>query len=311
VSGKLQFDLRPVDVAKVIENAVDSMRPAADAKKISFRVHVSANIAPVSGDFNRLQQVVWNLLSNAVKFSPTGTEIEVQLKTVQGQVQIVIRDRGQGISAEFLPHVFERFRQADASTTRKFGGLGLGLAIVRHLVEMHGGSVKVESEGEGKGATFTVVLPMMSAGSEVSGESTGALQESTAAKLLLRGLKILLVEDEMDTRELLVEMLSACEAEVVAAESATVAFNLLAKRQPDIVVSDISMPEVDGYEFIRRVRNSAQHSTVPAIALTAHARAEDRRLALEAGFQEHLSKPVSVSDLAQSIAKLVGRIDGK
>jgi PAS domain S-box-containing protein len=311
VSGKLQFDLRPVDVAKVIENAVDSMRPAADAKNICFRVHVSANIAPVSGDFNRLQQVVWNLLSNAVKFSPTGTEIEVQLKILEGQVQIVIRDRGQGISAEFLPHVFERFRQADASTTRKFGGLGLGLAIVRHLVEMHGGSVKVESDGEGKGATFTVALPMMSAGSEVSGESTGALQENTAAKLLLRGLTILLVEDEMDTRELLVEMLSACEAEVVAAESATVAFSLLAKRRPDIVVSDISMPEVDGYEFIRRVRSSAQHSTVPAIALTAHARAEDRRLALAAGFQEHLAKPVSVSDLAQSIAKLVGRINGK
>ncbi|HEV7683637.1 MAG TPA: MASE1 domain-containing protein [Pyrinomonadaceae bacterium] len=310
VSGKLQFDLRPVDMTKVVEAAVDSMRPSADAKNIGVRMHVSANVAPVSGDFNRLQQVVWNLLTNAVKFSPTGTEIDVQLSPVAEDVQIEVRDRGQGISPDFLPHVFERFRQADASTTRRFGGLGLGLAIVRHLVEMHGGSIAVESEGEGKGATFTVRLPMMNVGLEVPQE-TGALQESIAAKLLLSGLKILLIEDEADTRELLVEMLSACDAEVLAAESATVGFGLLRERRPDIVVSDISMPDVDGYEFIRQVRNGSSQSTVPAIALTAHARTEDRRLALEAGFQEHLAKPVSLTDLARSIAKLVGRLNGQ
>ena len=308
VSGKLQFDLRPVEVEKVIEAAADSMRPAADAKDIRFRLELGASVAPVSGDFNRLQQVVWNLLSNAVKFSPTGTEINILLKTEAGQVQIVVRDKGQGISADFLPYVFERFRQADASTTRKFGGLGLGLAIVRHLVEMHGGSVKVESEGAGKGATFTVSLPAMSGGAPgASTESAAMLQENMWAKPLLRGVKILLVEDELDTRELLVEMLSACEAEVIAAESASVALVLLAERQPDILISDISMPETDGYEFIRNVRNDSHHSTVPAIALTAHARAEDRRLALAAGFQEHLAKPVNISELADSVARLVGR----
>lgn len=308
VSGKLQFDLRPVEVAKVIETAVDSMRPTADAKNIRFRLHVSGNIAPVSGDFNRLQQVVWNLLSNAVKFSPNGNEVEVQLKTIAGHVQIVVRDHGQGISADFLPHVFERFRQADASTTRRFGGLGLGLAIVRHLVEMHGGSVKVESDGKGQGASFTVTLPIMSGDAHSDEGPAVVLQENVTARPRLRGVKILLVEDEIDTRELLVEMLSGCDAEVIAAESASVALGLLVERQPDILVSDISMPDVDGYTFIRQVRNGARHSTVPAIALTAHARAEDRRLALAAGFQEHLAKPVSLSDLAQSIARLVGSV---
>lgn len=308
VSGKLQFDLRPVDMTKVVEAAVDSMRPSADAKNIGVRMCVNANVRPVAGDFNRLQQVVWNLLTNAVKFSPADTEIDVQLRTVAEEVQIEVKDRGQGISPDFLPYVFERFRQADASTTRKFGGLGLGLAIVRHLVEMHGGSITVESEGEGKGATFTVKLPTMNVGLEVTPD-TGALQESVAAKLLLSGLKVLLIEDEADTRELLVEMLSACDAEVLAAESATAGFRLLMERRPDVVVSDISMPEIDGYEFIRKVRSGSDQSTIPAIALTAHARTEDRRLALEAGFQEHLAKPVSLSDLARSIAKLVGRIN--
>jgi PAS domain S-box-containing protein len=307
VSGKLQFDSRPVEVEKVIGAAIDSMRPAADAKNIKFRVHVSSNIPPVSGDFNRLQQVVWNMISNAVKFSPAGKEIDVQLKTVAAQVQIVVKDDGQGISADFLPHVFERFRQADASTTKKFGGLGLGLSIVRHLVEMHGGSVKVESEGEGKGATFTVTLPALSGSAVTSPTKTEELQENLAAKPLLRGLKILLVEDEIDTRDLLVQLLLSCEAEVKAAESASQALALMTGWQPDILVSDISMPEVDGYSFIRQVREGDHHATVPAIALTAHARAEDRQIALAAGFQEHLSKPVSLAKLARAIAKLVGR----
>ncbi|MGH9928683.1 MAG: PAS domain S-box protein [Pyrinomonadaceae bacterium] len=308
VSGKLQFDLRPVDVEKVIEAAVDSMRPAADAKNIRFRVRVGSNIAPVSGDFNRLQQVIWNLLSNAVKFSPSDSDIEVQLKTVAAQVQIVVKDKGQGISPDFLPHVFERFRQADASKTKQFGGLGLGLAIVRHLAEMHGGSVKVESEGQGQGATFTVTLPIMSGGSQVAdaGSAVGS-QEKMPAQSFLRGVKILLIEDEIDARDLLVEMLLACGAEVIAADSASVALTLLTQWQPEIVVSDISMPGVDGYSFIRQVRTGAFNPAVPAIALTAHARAEDRRLALAAGFQEHLTKPVSLADLAQSIARLVGR----
>jgi PAS domain S-box-containing protein len=308
VSGKLQFDSRPVEVEKVIEAVIDSMRPAADAKNIKFRVQVSSNIPPVSGDFNRLQQVVWNLISNAVKFSPTGTKIDVQLKTVAAEVQLVVKDNGQGISAAFLPHVFERFRQADASTTKKFGGLGLGLAIVRHLVELHGGSVRVESEGEGKGATFTVTLPALSGSAMTAPEkSKERLPENLSAKPLLRGLKILLVEDEVDTRDLLVQLLSSSEAEVMAAESASEALEILTEWQADILVSDISMPEVDGYSFIRQVRAGDCQPNIPAIALTAHARAEDRRIALAAGFQEHLSKPVSLDDLAQLIAKLVGR----
>ena len=220
----------------------------------------------------------------------------------------MVKDNGQGISADFLPHVFERFRQADASTTKKFGGLGLGLAIVRHLVELHGGSVEVESEGEGKGATFTVTLPALSGSVATSpGKSEESLQQNLTAKSMLRGLKILLVEDEADTRDLLVELLSSCQAEVMAAESASGAMELLTEWQADILVSDISMPEVDGYAFIRQVRNGNHQATVPAIALTAHARAEDRRIALAAGYQEHLSKPVSLHDLAQAIAKLVGR----
>ena len=307
VSGKLQFDSRPVEMEKVIGAAIDSMRPAADAKHIKFRVHVSSNIPPVSGDFNRLQQVVWNLLSNAVKFSPAGKEIDVQLNTVAAQVQIVVKDNGQGISAEFLPHVFERFRQADASTTKRFGGLGLGLAIVRHLVELHGGLVKVESDGEGKGATFTVTLPALSGSVVPSPAKSEDPQENRAAKPLIRGLKILLVEDEIDTRDLLVQLLTSCEAEVMAAGSASEALALLTEWQADILVSDISMPEVDGYFFIRQVRAGNRCATIPAIALTAHARAEDRRIALEAGFQEHLSKPVTFPDLARAIAKLVGR----
>jgi CheY-like chemotaxis protein len=309
VSGKLQFDSRPVEVEKVIQAAIDSLRPAADAKNIKFRLLVSSNIPPVSGDFNRLQQVVWNLISNAVKFSPGGTEIDVQLKTVAGQVQIVVKDNGQGISADFLPHVFERFRQADASTTKKFGGLGLGLAIVWHLVELHGGSVEVESDGEGKGATFTVTLPALSGSAATPAKSEESLKEKLAAKRLLGGLKILLVEDESDTRDLLVQLLSSCEAEVMAAESASEALELLTHWQVDILVSDISMPEVDGYSFIRQVRNGDHQATVPAMALTAHARTQDRRDALAAGFQEHLSKPVNLRDLAQAIAKLVGRTE--
>jgi PAS domain S-box-containing protein len=307
VSGKLQFDSRPVEVEKVIQAAIDSMRPAADAKNIKFRLHVSSNIPPVSGDFNRLQQVVWNLISNAVKFSPRGMEIDVQLKTIAGQVEIVVKDNGQGISADFLPHVFERFRQADASTTKKFGGLGLGLAIVRHLVELHGGSVKVESEGEGKGATFTVTLPALSGSAPISPTKSEELQENLTAKLLISGLRILLVEDEIDTRDLLERLLSSCEAEVKAVVSASEALALITDWQPDILISDISMPEVDGYSLIRQVRSGVHHATVPAIALTAHARAEDRRSALAAGFQEHLPKPVNLADLARAIAKLVGR----
>src|SRR6185436_19466264 len=227
VSGKLQFDSRPVEVEKVIQAAIDSMRPAADAKNIKFRLYVGSNIPPVSGDFNRLQQVVWNLISNAVKFSPRGMEIDVRLKTIAGQVEIVVKDNGQGISADFLPHVFERFRQADASTTKKFGGLGLGLAIVRHLVELHGGSVKVESEGEGKGATFTVILPALSGSAPISSTKSEELQENLTAKLLISGLRILLVEDEIDTRDLLERLLSSCEAEVKAVVSASEALALI------------------------------------------------------------------------------------
>ncbi|HZE68270.1 MAG TPA: MASE1 domain-containing protein [Pyrinomonadaceae bacterium] len=308
VSGKLQLTVRPLYLSSVIEAAIDSMRPAADARNMSLQVPGVEHEPLVSGDANRLQQVVWNLLSNAVKFSPPGGEITVQLQPAGDEVEIVVRDTGQGISAEFLPHVFDRFRQADSSTTRKHGGLGLGLAIVRHLVELHGGSVTADSEGEGRGATFRVSLPSIREDSTLRRPllmATGPA--SIDATLALAGLKVLIVEDHPDARHLLTEMLLTCNAEVKAAMSAAEALKLVGEWQPEVVVSDISMPDVDGYEFIRELRALDRNGGIPAIAVTAYAHAEDRERALAAGFQSHLSKPVELSELVLSIAEVTGR----
>ena len=308
VSGKLQLDVRPLQLSSVVQAAVDSIRPAADAKNMTLRVVSEGQSEPlVRGDANRLQQVLWNLLSNAVKFSPAGSEIRVGLHSVNSHVEIAVEDNGQGIPREFLPHVFDRFRQADASTTRRHGGLGLGLAIVRHLVDLHGGSVTAESEGLNQGATFRVRLKTIDR-AELAKPVTSTVElPPLASKTALAGLKVLVVDDHEDGREVLAEMLSMCNAEVKVASSANEALNFIKTWPPEVIVSDISMPDVDGYTFIRRVRSLAGYSHIPAIAVTAHALAEDRDRALAAGFESHVAKPIQLSDLILTIAKVIGR----
>lgn len=315
VSGKFQIEHRPVQLREVVTAAVDSIRPTAQARDLKLHLEMENYLPMVGGDSNRLQQVVWNLLSNAVKFTDPGGEIRVGLTTVGSQVEIEVRDTGQGIRSEFLPYVFERFRQEDSSTTRKHGGLGLGLAIVRHLVELHGGCVEAISDGEGKGATFRVQLPILNA--NTSPPLRQPKQERPDATKMLRGLRILIVEDQHDALEVMVEMLSRCEADVKAVGSARDALDVLSKWKPEVLLSDISMPELDGYAFIQQVRvmeserltrNVAMNGMIPAIALTAHARDEDRQRALESGFHAYLSKPVELSELAECIAKVTGKL---
>ncbi len=307
VSGKLQLDVRPLQLSTVVQSAVDSVRPMADAKNMTLRVSNGEEPEPlVNGDASRLQQVVWNLLSNAVKFSPAGGEIAVSLRPVNSSVEIAVKDQGQGIEKEFLPRVFDRFRQADSSTTRKHGGLGLGLAIVRHLVELHGGTVTAESEGAGQGATFRVRLQAITREKALPTSQTGQLPQIDP-KAALTGLRILVVDDHEDGREVLAEMLSMCDAEVKVAASANEAIATIGAWRPQVIVSDISMPEVDGYAFIRKVRETESHRDIPAIAVTAHALAEDRERALAAGFQNHVAKPVQLAELALSIATITGR----
>ena len=306
VSGKLQLDVRPVQLSAVIEAAADSIRPAADAKNMTLRVSIDKQDPLVSGDAARLQQVVLNLLSNAVKFSPPGSEITVSLSTVGSQVEIAVQDKGQGIEPEFLPHVFDRFRQADASTTRRHGGLGLGLAIVKHLVELHGGAVEALSDGPGSGASFKVRLQTIDKLDSAKVVTAGTEpRESVVENSILTGLKVLVVDDHEDGREVLTEMLSMCKAEVKAAGSASEALTLMSEWRPEVIVSDISMPGVDGYTFIRQLRAQDTNHAIPAIAVTAHALAEDKERAMEAGFQTHLAKPVQLPDLIQSITKVI------
>jgi PAS domain S-box-containing protein len=308
VSGKLQLDVRPLQLSGIVQAAVDSIRPAADAKNMMLRVVTNGQAEPlVRGDANRLQQVVWNLLSNAVKFSPAGSEITVGLHSVNSHVEITVQDKGQGIPKEFLPHVFDRFRQGDSSTTRSHGGLGLGLAIVRHLVDLHGGTVTAESDGLGQGATFRVRLKTIDRAQVVTSLSAIAELPPLESKTALVGLKILVVDDHEDGREVLAEMLSMCDAEVKVASSAMEALDVIQRWPPQVVVSDISMPEVDGYGFIRQLRARHSQGDIPAIAVTAHALAEDRDRALAAGFQSHVAKPVQLSELIMTIVRVMGR----
>jgi PAS domain S-box-containing protein len=311
ITGKLGLDVRPVELAQIIEAAVDSVRLAAEAKGIRVQSLLDPRTSPVSGDPNRLQQIVWNLLSNAVKFTPKGGQVQIHLRAIDSGVEIIVSDTGQGISKEFLPYVFEQFRQADSATTRRFGGLGLGLAIVRHLVELHGGTIQAESAGIGQGATFTVRLPVM-IGTEPANEpgEYAAGRQYAAARLSLSGLRVLAVDDEADARELLTAMLSKCDAQVKATASASEALEVLADWQPDVLISDIEMPDIDGYSLIRRVREleADRGGQIPAVALTAHARVEDRLRALRAGFQIHVSKPIEPNELAMVLASLTGRI---
>ncbi len=313
ISGKLRLDVKPIDLGPVVEAALEAVRPAAAAKHIHLDLSLDSTVGAVSGDPGRLQQVVWNLLSNAMKFTPDGGSVDVRLEGVGSNACITIQDTGEGIPESFLPFVFDRFRQADSTFTRMHGGLGIGLAIVRHLVEMHGGLVTADSPGKDQGATFTVSLPLLNSRSNrvPQRRETGSLKrqpqhESTE----LDGIRVMIVEDERDAREVLVAMLEHRGAVVLAASSAAEAVNVLAHATngslPDVLVSDIGMPGEDGFDLITRVRamKPEQGGGIPAIALTAYARAEDRARVLAAGFQRHVAKPVEPSLLATTVANL-------
>jgi len=314
VTGKLRLDVRPIELATVVDAAIDAVRPAADAKRITLETNLDPRAGPVSGDHNRLQQIVWNLAANAVKFTGKGGRVLIQLRLANAHVEIVVSDTGQGINAEFLPFVFDRFRQADATSTRRHGGLGLGLAIVRHLVEMHGGTVLASSPGEGSGATFTVRLPLIV--ENVERRDPERPHAATAAGISLNpspkleGVRVMIVDDELDTREMLRIMIGQLGAEVKACDSSQQALRVLMEWSPDVIVSDIEMPDEDGYELIRKVRMSEATSgarQIPAVALTAYGRVEDRVRALSAGYQMHVAKPAEPAELAVVIASLATR----
>ena len=312
VSGKIRLDVQAVELAAVIDNAVSTIQPAADAKGVRVQTLIDPRAPTISGDPDRLQQVIWNLLSNAVKFTPRGGHVQVRLQRVDSHVEIVVADTGSGIRRDFLPFVFERFRQGDAGPTRKTGGLGLGLSIVRHLVEMHGGTVQADSAGEGQGSTFTIRMPFVSV--KQSKESKREHPMATvgaplAALQSLAGVRVLAVDDEADSRGLLRVVLEAAGATVTTAGSAAEALGLIETNPPDVLVADIGMPEMDGFELIRHVRTlpNPVAAHVPAAALTAFARSEDRTKALQVGFEMHLAKPVDPGELVASVATLVRR----
>lgn len=312
IQGTLRLNTQPVELIPVVESAIDTVRPAADAKEIRIDSIFDPNVGVVMGDANRLQQVVWNLLSNAVKFTPKQGIVTVQLKRIDSHIQIRVSDTGGGIAPEFLPYVFERFRQANSSTTRSHGGLGLGLAIVRHLVELHGGTVRAESPGIGQGATFIVNLPMKAVAvntSPVTPLSSSSSSENLNNLPTLDGLRVLVVDDEPDARQLLKTILGQYGAQVITAASVVEALMTIPQCRPDILVSDIGMPQEDGYALIRQLRALSPEAggQIPAVALTAYARAEDRTQALLAGFQLHIPKPVNPTELAVVVANLAGR----
>jgi PAS domain S-box-containing protein len=314
ITGKLRLDISTINPRDFVEAAIDTVRPAAEAKGIKIITFIDDGLNKISGDASRLQQVVWNLLSNAIKFTPKNGEVNISVESIDSMIEINVKDTGAGISEDFLPHVFDRFRQADASTIRKFGGLGLGLAIVRHITETHGGTVEVFSEGEQKGALFTVKLPIAAVTVEaeqvLSSKEAEAVASFDEPNINLKGLFILTVDDEVDTCNLLAQVLTHYGANVKTVLSASEAMKEFLKKQPDILISDIGMPEEDGYSLIQKIRALPNDKIrqMPAIALTAFARPHDRMKALAAGFQTHVSKPVEPDELATVIASLTGRL---
>jgi CheY-like chemotaxis protein/nitrogen-specific signal transduction histidine kinase len=311
ISGKLQLDSRTVAIEKVVGAAVETVRPAAEAKGIFLGWDPRDDAAVVRGDADRLQQVFWNLLSNAVKFTPRGGRVDVSHGRTGSHVEVRVSDTGQGIEPEFLPHLFERFRQADAAIARKHGGLGLGLAIVKELVELHGGTVRAESAGRDAGASFVVALPISAVRDEPASSRTGArhtpaVESGAAVPASLRGVKVLVVDDQEDARALVGRLLAEHDAEVVTAASAMEALAALERESPDVLVSDIGMPEVDGYELIQRVRARApEHGgAVPAVALTAFVRSEDEERARAEGYHAHLPKPIEPARLISTVSAL-------
>ena len=314
ITGNLYLDLHPLELAPVVKNAINVVRPTADAKGIKIDARISATQAMVSGDANRLQQVIWNLLSNAVKFTNNGGRVTVKLSQIGSTVEITVSDTGQGISHEFMPYVFDRFRQADSTTTRHHGGLGLGLAIARHLVEIHGGTITAESAGEGRGATFTIKLPVIEPAAktatfftELRGEHSMAA--AAVAPQLLSGVNVLLVDDDSDTLKLMTTALTRRQATVTAVSSANEAINAILRRRPDVLVSDIAMPDEDGYGLIQKVRSleGGESESIPAVAITAYAKDEDREKALSSGFQIYLAKPVELTELISVVARAARR----
>jgi PAS domain S-box-containing protein len=311
ITGKLRMDVRPSDPNSFIDAAVEAVRPAAEAKGVRMQKVMDTGTVAIPGDPVRLQQVVWNLLSNAIKFTPRGGRVQIRSERVNSHLEIVVTDTGQGIAADFLPHVFDRFRQADQKTSRQHGGMGLGLAIVRHLVELHGGTVQAASEGMGHGATFTVQLPISpiyqvdDSGSRVHPGARELLPANDATDRI-DGLTVLVVDDEPDTRELLRQGLEYCGATVRVAASAAEALSALGNEVPDVLISDIGMPGVDGYDLIRQIRTlqTEQGRRVAAIALTAYTRVEDRLQALRAGYDMHVPKPVELTELCAVAASL-------
>jgi PAS domain S-box-containing protein/excisionase family DNA binding protein len=312
ITGKLHLEVRPINLASVIEAAIEAVRPTADAK----RVQLLATLDPattIPGDPDRLQQVIWNMLSNSIKFTRAKGSVEVSLRQEDGEARIVIKDTGIGISPDFLPHVFDRFRQADSTSTRAYGGLGLGLALVRHLVEQHGGAVSATSPGDGQGSTFTITLPI--ATGAVMGQRVPAMRfaeyqsSEDCDEHALAGLRVLIVDNEEDARELIQTVLVQCGARVTTTGSVTEAMAAIERVKPDVMVCDIGMPGEDGYALIGRVRALPQErgGSIPAVALTAYAREEDRRLALDAGFQVHVSKPIKPSELVAVVASVAGQ----
>jgi PAS domain S-box-containing protein len=312
ISGKLRLDIQRVLPVSFLKAAIETIRPAAEAKGIRIEQVLDSLAGPVSGDPNRLQQIAWNLLSNAVKFTPRGGKVQVLLQRVNSHIEITVSDTGLGIEPEFLPFIFERFRQADATTTRRHGGLGLGLSIVKQLVDLHGGSVLATSPGSGQGTTFIVKLPLTAVQIQTDDgirlhPASSESESNAAAHADLSGLKVLVVDDEIDARELIKRVLAGAHAEVVTASSAEEALKIV--DGADVLISDIGMPEMDGFELLRRVRamTATRGSKIPAIALTAFARSEDRTRALMAGYQVHISKPVSTPELIASVASVTGR----
>jgi signal transduction histidine kinase/ActR/RegA family two-component response regulator len=307
ISGKVRLGMQQLDVTSLVDTAVESVRPTAQAKGVSLQKTIAPHVGTITGDPNRLQQVFWNLLSNSIKFTPKGGKITVLVGWSGPMLEIRINDSGLGISPEFIPYVFDRFRQGDASLTRQYGGLGLGLAIVKQLVELHGGTVRAESSGIGKGSSFIVNLPLVISDDAKTDPIPRLKELGSDKKTELSGKKVLVIDDEADARELISRILTYCKARVITAATAREGLELLKREKPDVIISDVSMPDQDGYEFISEVRQLSPENggSTPAVALTAFARADDMAKAISAGYQKHLCKPVDSHELITAINQLV------
>ena len=313
ITGKMRLEVRPVELGSLVETVVDVVRTAADARSIDLHTFLDPLTSPISGDPQRLQQIIWNLLTNAIKFTPKCGKVGLRLERIESHVELTISDTGQGIEAEFLPYVFDRFQQSDSSSTRRHGGLGLGLSIVKQLVELHGGTVTAVSPGAGEGSTFKVILPLMSVHHDLGDNEMGpnliVAKPSAHPQPSLADLRVLVVDDEPDARDLIAAVLIDRGAEVVAVESAVEALAELERQQFDLLLSDIGMPEMDGYSLIEKIRQlpAERGGRIPAAALTAYAGFQDRVRALTAGYQTHISKPVEPAELVSVVASLTER----